>query len=232
MLSDYFTTNFCKESELKTVELLAELVKSVKNYEILKNPKITNKIKSLLAGNPITSVPMFNLFFFFTYFTIENFSGKNENLVNFNQIGAEEKNFIDVIKNKNLSQLDSFNKSYFESAYGHSASDKIFNNAKLWIVYLSISGLENLNNSVVSFEKLENELNLKIEDLEDVLFDGSSSELFKLTIDYETSLVKISYIKKASYNKEYVESLKCKVSSLREKISGFTKKIDSLIINQ
>ena len=79
---------------------------------------------------------------------------------------------------------------------------------------------------------MEKELNLKIEDLEDVLFDGSSSELFKLTIDYETSQVKIAYVKKSSYNKEYVENLKMKVSALREKVSGFTKKIDSLIINQ
>jgi hypothetical protein len=186
----------------------------------------------MLTGNPITSVAMFNLLFFFTFssFSIENFNGKNENLVNFNQKGTEEEIFIDIIKNKNLLKLNSSNKSYFESVYGPSASDKIFNNAKLWIVYLSISGLE--NNSVVSFEKMERELNIKIEDLEDVLFDGSSSELFKLTIDYETSLVKISYIKKSSYNKEYVEILKTKVGALKEKISGFTKKIDSLIINQ
>jgi hypothetical protein len=231
VIEDFFNKNFGKEDELSTLQLLSEIIKKLGNYEILLNKSSLNqKIKSLLLGGQITSLALYKLLFFHIYssFSLEFFaSSKN---INFSDAPEEEKKFIASLENKNLGEFNSLNQSYFREAYGDSAGERILKNGKLWIIFSSLQKLD--NKSSVSFEKIEKELNINLEDLEDVLFDGFSTDLFKLTLDYESNQVKIAYVKKLNYDQEYVNTIKTRVSALREKIAGFTKKIDLLIMNE
>ena len=79
---------------------------------------------------------------------------------------------------------------------------------------------------LLSFEEIENESKLKIEDIEEIFFDGVEAGLFKLKIDYTNKLLKISHLKKKSLNQENVLKLKNKVSMLKEKLNLFINKLD------
>ena len=232
-IAEFFSRNFDKEDELKTIELIAEVLHKVKNYEFLNNPKVYKKVKTLaLNKQPITSEALFNLFFFHVYsnFEVENFNGKVDLLHNYPVKGSNEEKFIQNNRNSDLDAFKSLNNTYFVDNYGSYGTDKILKNGKLWIIYSCLQKLE--SRSEVTFDQLEQELKIKIEDLEDVLFDGFSYHLFKLTVDYETSLARVTYIKKLGYTQEQVDVIKSRVSALREKISGFAKKIDLLIISE
>ncbi len=232
-IEDFFSRNFGKEDELKTIELIAEVLNKVKNYELLNNQKIYRKLKTLALNNQqIRSNALFNLLFFHLYsnFEIQNFNGKVDLLKVYSFNGSNEEKFINSFRKNDIDALNSLNQSHFDENYGTSGTDRILKNGKLWVVYSSLQKLE--NGSQVTFDVMEQQLKIKLEDLEDVLFDGFSSDLFKLNIDYERSLVKVTYVKKLNYSHEQVDILKARVSALRQKISGFSKKIDSLIISE
>jgi hypothetical protein len=56
--------------------------------------------------------------------------------------------------------------------------------------------------------------------------------LFKVVVDYEKGLVFVRYVRKLVYGKEQVEVMKGRVNGLREKLKGFVKKIDLLLISE
>jgi len=75
---------------------------------------------------------------------------------------------------------------------------------------------------------LEHEFKLQIEDIEDILFDASEANLFKLKIDYVSKQLKFSHLKKNSLNSENVQNLKNKISLLKDKLGVFINKLDLL----
>lgn len=81
---------------------------------------------------------------------------------------------------------------------------------------------------VIPFEALEKEFNLKLDEFEDILFDGNDAGLFKLKIDYISNQLKFSHFKKRCITHENVVNLKSKITNLREKINSFINKIDLL----
>jgi hypothetical protein len=62
------------------------------------------------------------------------------------------------------------------------------------------------------------------------LIDGHNTNLFNVSISYENSSIKVIYIRKLKYDKEYVASLKKKVTNLKEKLSAFSNRINDLIV--
>lgn len=75
---------------------------------------------------------------------------------------------------------------------------------------------------------MENEFKLKIEEIEEILFDGNEAGLFRLKIDYVAKELKFSHLKNKKVSSENVQNLKNKVSALREKLGGFINKLDLL----
>lgn len=75
---------------------------------------------------------------------------------------------------------------------------------------------------------MESEFKLKIEEIEEILFDGNETGLFKLKIDYVARELKFSHLKKKSLSPENVQNLKNKIYALREKLGGFINKLDLL----
>jgi len=69
---------------------------------------------------------------------------------------------------------------------------------------------------------------LKIQEIEDIFFDGNEANLFKLKIDYITRELKFSHMKKKTLNSENLEILKNKISLLKEKLGTFINKLDLL----
>lgn len=234
VIEDFFKKNFGKENLLSTISLIAEVVSKLGNFEILLNKSnLSQKIKTLLLGVQLNSIALYKLLFYHIYssFSVEFFnSSHKEALKSFIESLTEERKFISSLENKNLIELNSLNQSYFREAYGNSSGERILKNGKLWIIFSSLQKLD--NKSSVSFEKIEKELSINLEDLEDVLFDGFNSDLFKLTVDYNSNQVKVAYVKRLNYDQEYVDKIKSRVSALRERIGGFTKKIDFLIANE
>ncbi len=84
----------------------------------------------------------------------------------------------------------------------------------------------------LSFQTVERDLKLTIEDLEEVLFEADELNLFKLVIDYEKNIIRVRYVRKLSYGKKDVEEMKSKISGLRDRMKGFIKKIDLLIASE
>jgi len=78
------------------------------------------------------------------------------------------------------------------------------------------------------FAALESEFKLKIEEIEEILFDGNEAGIFKLKIDYVAREMKFSHLKKRTLSPENVQNLKNKVSNLKEKLSSFINKLDLL----
>ena len=234
VIEDFFNKNFGKENLLSIISLIAEVISRLGNFQILLNKSnLSQKIKTLLLGVQLNSIALYKLLFYQIYssFSVGFFnSSHKEALTSLSESLTEERKFISSIENKNLLELNSLNQSYFKETYGNSSGEKILKNGKLWIIFSSLQKLE--NKSSVSFEKIETELNLNLDDLEDVLFDGFNSDLFKLTVDYNSNQVKIAYVKRLNYDQEYVDKIKSRVSVLRERIAGFNKKIDLLIANE
>ena len=88
--------------------------------------------------------------------------------------------------------------------------------------------LINLKIVVLSFDSLETEFKLKIEEIEDILFDGNEANLFKLKIDYVSRELKFTHMKKKTLTAENVQNLKNKIVLLKEKLGAFTNKLDLL----
>lgn len=80
----------------------------------------------------------------------------------------------------------------------------------------------------MSFETLEKELKLQIEEIEDIFFDGNEANLFKLKIDYTARELKFSHMKKKTLSSENLEILKNKICLLKEKLGTFINKLDLL----
>jgi hypothetical protein len=78
------------------------------------------------------------------------------------------------------------------------------------------------------FDAIENEFKLKIEEIEEILFDGNDAGLFKLKIDYVARELKFSHLRKKTLSAANIQNLKNKISSLREKLGGFINKLDLL----
>ena len=78
------------------------------------------------------------------------------------------------------------------------------------------------------FDAIENEFKLKIEEIEEILFDGNDAGLFKLKIDYVVRELKFTHLRKKTLSAENIQNLKNKISSLREKLGGFINKLDLL----
>ena len=207
VIEDFFNKNFGKENLLSTISLIAEVVSKLGNFEILLNKSnLSQKIKTLLLGVQLNSIALYKLLFYHIYssFSVEFFnSSHKEALKSFIESLTEERKFISSLENKNLLELNSLNQSYFREAYGNSSGERILKNGKLWIIFSSLQKLD--NKSSVSFEKIEKELSINLEDLEDVLFDGFNSDLFKLTVDYNSNQVKVAYVKRLNYDQEYVD---------------------------
>jgi hypothetical protein len=71
-----------------------------------------------------------------------------------------------------------------------------------------------------------------VEDLEEVIFEADELNIFKLVIDYERSVLRVKYVRKPSYGKEQLDEMKSKISGLRDRLKGFAKKIDMLIVSE
>merc|ERR1739848_460026 len=117
---------------------------------------------------------------------------------------------INNINKKNLRNI-----TLDDTIYGSDATENIIRNAKLYVIFNILSATTKRE---IQFDDLTKEFGLNLEDLEDVMFDADSLNLFKLVIDYSKSLVTIRYIRKMVYDKEYVENLRAKTSALREKV--------------
>ena len=77
---------------------------------------------------------------------------------------------------------------------------------------------------------MENKFGIKVDDLEELLYDGYSNGLFSLVIDYERDIVRVKYVRKLHYTKENVTLMKEKIENLRNKINGIVSKIDNITI--
>ena len=108
--------------------------------------------------------------------------------------------------------------------------EQILINAKLRIIFQILSN--NKIGNELSFQTVERDLKLTIEDLEEVLFEADELNLFKLVIDYEKNIIRVRYVRKLSYGKKDVEEMKSKISGLRDRMKGFIKKIDLLIASE
>lgn len=64
------------------------------------------------------------------------------------------------------------------------------------------------------------------------MFDAQNLHLFKLIIDYEMSVVRVSYLRKFSYTKENLEKMRERTVALRGVLQKFAKKIDLLLISE
>jgi hypothetical protein len=100
-------------------------------------------------------------------------------------------------------------------------------NEKLTTLY---NTLLNTTSDHISFEEVEKKLNVSIDDVELLLYEGHNKKLFQLSIDYERRMIKIKYIKRTSYSKEQITSLRGKVAGLREKLMKVYNSIDNIKI--
>jgi hypothetical protein len=89
---------------------------------------------------------------------------------------------------------------------------------------------EKINQSEISFLDLENKFGIKVDDLEELFYEGCSNKLFSLVIDYERDIVRVKYVRKIQYTKENVNLMKEKIERLKNKISGIVTKIDSITV--
>ena len=80
----------------------------------------------------------------------------------------------------------------------------------------------------IPFEKIEKEFDLKIEEIEEILFDANDAGLYKLKIDYINKILRFSHLKKNHHTDKDVEVLKGKICSLKDRINFFIKRIDLL----
>lgn len=90
--------------------------------------------------------------------------------------------------------------------------------------------MNNQQNKEIPFEVLESE-GIKIEDIEEFLYQENIFRVFKISLDYEKSVMIVKYILKGVdfFPQEQVEYIRSKVTELRSKIKTFAKKIDELI---
>jgi hypothetical protein len=157
---------------------------------------------------------------------------KKQYLEPFSKRFQNEIKVIDFLINKNFNALNQFDWSYFDKVYGKQSGDNIFKNAKLRLVHQILTeiyhGEKHLNE--ISFDTLEKEFLINIEDVEDSIFEGQKLQLFQLSVDYEMNLLKILYVRKFSYSQDDIETMKKQVSELRQKIKSFANRIDELAI--
>ena len=69
---------------------------------------------------------------------------------------------------------------------------------------------------------------MKIEDIEEILFDANDSGLYKLKIDYVNKVLKFSHLKKNSLSQNDVENLKGKITTLKDRLNFFINRIELL----
>ena len=69
---------------------------------------------------------------------------------------------------------------------------------------------------------------MKIEDIEEILFDANDSGLYKLKIDYVNKVLKFSHLKKNSLIQNDVENLKGKITTLKDRLNFFINRIELL----
>lgn len=112
-------------------------------------------------------------------------------------------------------------------------ADHIIINAKLRIIYQILSFyLKGKSSNQITFEILEKDLNVSVEDIEEVIFEADELNIFKLVIDYERSILLIKYVRKFGYGKEELNEMKSKIHGLRDRLKGFAMKIDRLISSE
>ncbi len=114
-----------------------------------------------------------------------------------------------------------------ENVLNTNIGDIIIKSAKLRIIYQTF---EKIISPYIRFHELENKFGIKVDDLEELLYDGYSNKLFSLVIDYERDIIRVKYVRKLRYTKENVTLMKEKIENLRNKINGIVSNIDNITI--
>jgi hypothetical protein len=91
--------------------------------------------------------------------------------------------------------------------------------------------LKGKSSNQISFDNLEKDLKLSVDDIEEVLFEADELNIFKLVIDYERSVLRIKYVRKFNYGKEELHEMKSKIYALRNRLKGFAMKIELLTVS-
>ena len=83
----------------------------------------------------------------------------------------------------------------------------------------------------ISFEVLESN-GIKLEDIEEFLFIDKVFRIYKISVDYERSVIVVKYIIKGKehFRLSELENVNGKIKELRNKLQNFAKKIDEITI--
>ena len=169
----------------------------------------------------------------FNVFSFDNYKTDLTKLINkLDNSFSNEKTILESIVKNNITELSKVSLDKLNAIYGMSIiytniGDIIIKSAKLRIIYQTF---EKIIAPEISFHELENKFGIKVDDLEELLYDGYSNGLFSLVIDYERDIVRVKYVRKLHYTKENVTLIKEKIENLRNKINGIVSKIDNITI--
>ena len=185
-----------------------------KNKEILKNLlKETKSEKGLKL--------LFYLNFSYDnviYSDILNLKEKTKDLKNENEI-------LSLMNEPK--KIFSYDFSKLEEYYGTEANEIIENYIKLYVIHNILLNKFNGKN-IISFEEFENEIGVKIEDVEDYLIEGNESGIFKVKICYNNKNLKVYFVKKPKFNKEDIQKLSEDISSIKNKIDITLKAVEQI----
>jgi hypothetical protein len=163
---------------------------------------------------------MFNVFSFDSYKTdLSSLLTKLDDSFN------NEKIILNAILTNSLANLSKVNIENLDATYG--ISDIIIKSAKLRIVYQTF---EKIIAPEISFNELEIKFGIKIDDIEELLYEGYSNQLFSLVVDYERDVVRVKYVRKINNTKENINLMKEKIENIRNKINGIVSKIDNITV--
>jgi len=136
-----------------------------------------------------------------------------------------EMTVLNSVSKSDLSELKKVNEKEASKHYGNEASAIIVSNTTLRVLYEKIS---KITEKEVTFKTLTEKYSINIDELEEVITDAITSNLFDVSVDYQTSKVLIKYIKSNNFSKESLIDMKSKISLLKQKIIAFNSKIGSL----
>jgi hypothetical protein len=182
--------------------------------------------KQVVADNKtlesdVVQVLFFNLFFKLSYdnFGVDLKSFKEKNLNN--EDFQAENDLVNAVLKGSLVEINRTSEG-LKSRYGTSPgktclilAEIMQTNAKLKIVY---NILGQINTCYVEFNELETKFNVSFDELELLLYEGQKRSLFRLVIDYNSLKVRVKYIRRATYTQDNLNSLRSKVSLLKDKL--------------
>ena len=211
-IMNMFLNYLNKENDEEILNSLLDYIINNKAF-ILISKKNKKNLKNLLKDTKSDKGAKILFYLTFSY----------ENVIYSNLSDLKEKVKNLTIENEILSSINDATKifaydySKLDESYGNESAEKIESYIKQYVIHYILLN-KFIDKKYVSFDDFEKEIGNKIEDIEDYLIEGNDSGLFKVRICYDTSNIKIIFIKRSSFNKNDIEKLSEEIMTIKNKI--------------